>query len=173
MGIFNWVKKKQDAKKQKEDEEKLLREQVFEEIGDEIIEIRKNKIKEEILAKERGEKVEGKSDFFKKLGQEFSPLGTNTQMDKLLGKQTTQQTQQTNNNNIINNDKISQMIGVTNKDVTKKDIAGIMGYDKKLRDDGVQVIGGSPVNEDKIRRFTSLGSNTNEEKLKNLLKRKI
>ena len=47
MGLFDWVKKKQEAKKQQEEENKLLREEVEKEISDEIIGMRKEKIKQE------------------------------------------------------------------------------------------------------------------------------
>jgi len=71
MGLFDWVKKKKDKQKQKVDDDKLLREEVMNEMSDEILAIRKEKIRQEILAEENGEKKKGGSEFLKKLGEEF------------------------------------------------------------------------------------------------------
>ena len=166
MGLFDWVKKKKDKQKQKVDDDKLLREEVMNEMSDEILAIRKEKIRQEILAEENGEKKKGGSEFLKKLGEEFktSNLGGNIQMEKLLGKKNDNESNV--NDKIINSDKISQLIGgKTNINIMDKNLADMMGYDKKLNN--------NPITDEKLKRFTNLGSNASEEKLKELLKRKV
>ncbi len=155
MGLFDWVKKKQEAKKQQEEENKLLREEVEKEISDEIIGMRKEKIKQEILAKERGEKTKSKgSEFFKKLGEEFKglPVGGNEQMDRLIGKG--KSLQNTTTDGLQSSDKISEMLGSKkSNDVTKKDIAGILGYNTNTKKDSVDIIGGSKVDDEKLKKL--------------------
>jgi len=168
MGLFNIIKNKLNEKKQKKETDKILREEVEKEMTEEIIKMRKEKIRQEILAKERGEKKQSKGgEFLKKLGEEFkgSNIGGKEQMNNLIGKKTTTEGIQTN-------DKIMSMIGnKNNKDVTKKDIAGILGYNYNVRKDGVEVIGTNNTNEEKLRKFTNLGNN--EEKLKKFLNKKL
>jgi len=91
-------------------------------------------------------------------------LGGNIQMEKLLGKKNDNESNV--NDKIINSDKISQLIGgKTNINIMDKNLADMMGYDKKLNN--------NPITDEKLKRFTNLGSNASEEKLKELLKRKV
>ena len=50
MGILDWIKNKQEEKNKVKEEENELRRQVESEVSEEVIKIKKDKIKEEILS---------------------------------------------------------------------------------------------------------------------------
>jgi len=89
-----WAKtsfaRKAEEDKKKAEEDAVLREKVRQEIAPELEKIKMEKIKQEELAKARGTFVEEKKkNPLAMLGEEFkqSNIGSNDQMEKILGKQ--------------------------------------------------------------------------------------
>jgi hypothetical protein len=171
MGLFDWVKQKQEDKRKAKEVEDELRRQAEAEVSDQVIQIKKEKIKEQILAEARGEKKEdGKgAKLLKALGEEFkqSNLGDDKQMEKLLGKRSTTNTPVSEKDN-FSTERLMNTIGGQRKTVntnvivskpvdTKKDISGTLG-------------GSGPTN-DKLRLMAGIKDNTENLKKMSRLKK--
>lgn len=175
MGLFDWVKQKQDEKKKAKEAEDELRRQAEAEVSDEVIEIRKQKIKNQILAEARGEKKEeGKgAKLLKALGEEFkqSNLGDDRQMGKLLGKGSNTQASQTSvkQQDNFTTDRLMSAIGgqrrtvntdvISNKPLdTKKNLAGTLGGSGPTNDK-LRLMAGIKDNSDNLRKMSKLKKN--------------
>jgi len=150
MGIFDWVKHKQEDKRKTKEAEDELRRQAEAEVSEEVIKIKKDKIKQQILSEARGEKKpEGKgSQLLKQLGDEFknSNIGNSEQMDKLLGKRNNSVTSGKQEDN-FSTDRLMGVIGGKKKSAnTNHDYAGALG--------------GSGPTSDKLRMLTGVKVNT-------------
>jgi hypothetical protein len=131
----NKIKRDEDNKEQDE-----LRKEVMEEIRPEIKQIMKDKIKEEEIEKIKSGNIK-KKNFLVQLGEEFkgSTIGSNEQMDRMLGKQS-------------NIDKTSLLSGSKNtKDYgdmmgtgklnTNRDFGSLMGSKKDFKKDNKDILG--------------------------------
>jgi len=149
MGILDWIKNKQEEKNKVKEEENELRRQVESEVSEEVIKIKKDKIKEEILSEARGEKKEdGKGiKLLKGLGDEFkqSNIGNSEQLEKLIGKQGQTKGKETSDG--LRTDRLMEMIG------SKKtaNIDTIQGKGINTNKNFAELLGGSGVSDDKIK----------------------
>lgn len=150
MGVFDWLKNKQEEKRKVKEGEDELRRQAEEEVSEEVIKIRKEKIKQDILAEARGEKKadDGKgSKLLKALGNEFkqSNLGNNEQMEKLLGKQG--QAKGTTTSDGLKTDRLMEMIG--SKKTANTNV--IQGKSINTNRNFAELLGGQGASNEKLR----------------------
>lgn len=174
MGLFDWVKQKQDEKRKAKEAEEELRRQAEAEVSDQVVEIKKQKIKEQILAEARGEKKEESKGMkmLKQLGDEFkqSNLGDDKQMEKLLGRSSKvpippDGIKQDN----FSTGRLMDAIGGRTKNVntgviaskpvnTKKDIAGTLGGSGPTNDK-LKLMAGMKDNSENLRKMSRLKKN--------------
>jgi hypothetical protein len=186
--------RKAEEDKIKKTEDETLRAKVREEIKPEIERIKMEKIKEEELARARGTYVEPekKKNPLAMLGEEFksSSIGSNDQMEKILGKSGTQAAGRGNRisgsgsgSQLMSTEKLLDTVTSskkidTNKDFgsmlgkekvqKERDIPGMLGRGRGFRDDYGAVIGFERKKEDVSEK---IGNNkeANEAKLRKML----
>lgn len=174
MGIFDWVKQKQEDKRKAKEAEEELRRQAEAEISDEVVKIKKDKIKAQILSEARGDKKpESKGmTMLKQLGDEFknSSIGNTEQMDKLLGKRATgpqmkggmQQPDQ------FSTERLMGAIGGGKQNVKTSEITG---RSVNTKQDLAGTLGGRGPSEEKLRMMAGVKDNTESLKKMSRLKK--
>lgn len=185
------IGKAQAEKKAKALEEAELRKEVQAEVKEEVKKIIKTRMANEELAKAKGEKpVNEKKNAFATLADEFknANVGTSDQMNKLLGKPTTGQSQ-SKGSDIASPEKITSLMSGRNtpqlKDYgnlmgghqlnTGRDIGKDLGRERKLRNDYEDMIGLSKrsFEQKKADAQRVVGKTTDgEEKIKRMLGRR-
>ena len=177
--------------KAKKEEEEILRAKVRQDIAPEIERIKMDKIKEEELAKARGTFIEPekKKNPLLMLSEEFkqSNIGSNDQMDKILGRQAQGRVNRTGNMDMPKGAMLSDTNRLldtvtTNKRVdTNRDFGGMLGSKRVntnrdlpgMLDGGKSFSGGDMEMKRKFmaEKVGGVASNkeTNDEKLKRIL----
>lgn len=194
MGLGNmWesFKAKRVAQQMEEEkrrqEEENLRQEVLKEIQPEMRQIKKEQIKQEELAKAHVEaKPKDKMAGLKMLADEFkgANLGTNDQMEKMLGSRGTPQGPQRGSSDVLTNDKIGDLLSSSRKTEgkdygklmgghavkTDRDIPGELGSGHKFRGDYQEVVGGT--SDKDFSKLIGGSSLAPDEKVKRMIGRK-
>jgi len=137
--------RKAEEDKAKKEEDELLRAKVREEIKPELERIKMERIKEEELAKAKGTYVEPekKKNPLAALGEEFksSSIGSNEQMEKILGKSGTQAAGRGNRisgagsgSQLMSTERLLDTVTSTKKIDTNRDFGSMLGKDKVQKD---------------------------------------
>jgi len=138
--------RKAAEEKAKKEEDDRLREKVRQEVAPEIERIKMEKIRDEELAKARGtfKPEEKKKNPLAMLGEEFkqSNIGSNEQMDKILGKQTTQSIGRGNRldenmpkgSMLMDTGRLLDTVTSSKRVNTERDFGSMLGRDKLQKD---------------------------------------
>lgn len=184
----SFARKAEEERVKKEEDDKL-REKVKQEIQPELERIKMDKIKEEELARARGTYVEPekKKNPLAMLGEEFksSNIGSNAQMEKILGKQSSGGMNVNVNgefsgkgNMLGNTERLLNTVTSDKRVNTNRDFGSMLGKDKLQRDrdlpgmlDGGKSFGGDLETKRKLmaEKVGGMAKEKDEEKIRRML----